>query len=364
MGGMHMPLFGYIAITGLLIILQSVYYARFGLRGVEYRRYFSKQAVFEGEAVELVEVLQNRKFAPLPWVRVESRISPHLRFGISDNLDINADTFHKSVFFLRGYRSVTRRHSVQCAHRGVYNLSQSFLTVGDLMNAGGKTMELQHEATLYVYPRLLEASEMPPALHRLQGDIAVRRFIQPDPVLIAGIREYLPGDAQRDIHWRATARTGHLQVKVRDYTISPKLLVVLNIQPAEEVWARAEEEQAESMEHSVRIAATFCAEGIRAGLDVGFLCNGITLGDKTAEVRIPSHSSEAHLYAILHVMARLHLQRRVALHTLLDAEAEAGLTGHDIVVLSTYWNAQLEERAARLRNQSNSVAVVQTGGPL
>jgi hypothetical protein len=86
------------------------------------------------------------------------------------------------------------------------------------------------------------------------------------------------------------------------------------------------------------------------------------LDDKAADIKLPPKPSERHLDAILHTMSRLLLQRRTALHTLLDAEAEAGLAGHDIAILTAYWNAQLDERAAKLRRQGNTVAVVDIGG--
>jgi uncharacterized protein (DUF58 family) len=351
----------FMLVTAALIVLQQQYYARRGMRGVSYSREFSKATVHEGEQVELIELLENRKLAPLPWVRVESRVSFFLKFAAQDNLDMIGETmyvFFKSIFFLRGYRQVRRRHKVTCTRRGVYDLKQSFVTVGDLFSQAGTSAEFLHDATLHVYPRLLSPNEMPPALNRFQGDISVRRFIQPDPVLVAGIRGYLPGDPQRDIHWRATARSGQLQVKVRDYTISPRLLVVLNVQPAEDIWSLAEADQIEDMERNVRIAATLCAEGIRAGLDVGFLCNGQYADDKTAEVSLPSRPSEHHLDSILLAMSRLLLQRRVELRQLLDHELDGGLTGYDVVILSAYWNEDLEERAVRLRRQGNAVTVV------
>jgi hypothetical protein len=87
-----------IIIVGFLVLLQAVYYGRRGLKNVSYTRRFSKARVFAGEKVELVEVLANNKLLPVPWVRVESRISSSLRFKKQENLGIAMDRFHKSLF--------------------------------------------------------------------------------------------------------------------------------------------------------------------------------------------------------------------------------------------------------------------------
>ena len=69
----------------LLIVLlalggaQSFVFSRFNFKLLKYTRTFSKRSVYEGETVEMVEQIVNRKLLPVPWLRVESRISPDLR---------------------------------------------------------------------------------------------------------------------------------------------------------------------------------------------------------------------------------------------------------------------------------------------
>lgn len=47
--------------------------------------------------------------------------------------------------------------------------------------------------------------------------------------LVRGVREYLPGDRLRQVHWRATARHGQLVVKESEETRAPLLHVVLDL---------------------------------------------------------------------------------------------------------------------------------------
>src|SRR5690625_6361540 len=70
----------FIFITFIVIGVQAYIYGKWGLTGITYKRSFSERAVFAGEKIEMVDELVNEKILPLPWVRLESRISYHLEF--------------------------------------------------------------------------------------------------------------------------------------------------------------------------------------------------------------------------------------------------------------------------------------------
>ena len=150
-----------IIIVGALAILQSKYYAKVSFRHLHYERKLSRKAVFEGETLELQEIIANRKLTPLPWLRVESKLSPWLRFRSQENLEIMDDRFHRSVFYLRPYSRITRRYSVKCIRRGYYDLSITTLTAGDLFGLNSVSQEAHSDAKLFVYPSLLGEDQLP-----------------------------------------------------------------------------------------------------------------------------------------------------------------------------------------------------------
>ena len=84
-------------VIGLFSLIQMQFFFFTGLRKIYYRRYFNKTSVFEGESAEMVEILENRKLAPVPWLRVESSISPYLCFKKGDDVDIRYDQFQESL---------------------------------------------------------------------------------------------------------------------------------------------------------------------------------------------------------------------------------------------------------------------------
>ncbi|MBE6991147.1 MAG: DUF58 domain-containing protein [Ruminococcaceae bacterium] len=348
-------IFWIIIVVGLLCLLQVRYYSSVGFKKLSYRRAISRKSVFEGDKLEMIETLVNKKLTPLPWVRVESKISKWLRFKNTENLDIADERFHKSVFFMNGYSKITRRHEVRCLRRGYYDLSNTSVTIGDMfgMNSIGK--EYTGDAKLFVYPRLLDSDALSNDALKWQGDVAVKRWILPDPMLVNGIREYQSGDNMRDIHWKASARTGELQVKTHDYTCSPRVMIVLNCEPEDNFWGYLTEEQAESLEGSLRIVATFAHWAVHSGIDVGFYTNGMNALNPKEPIGLNANCSESHLESIFQILAALVIKQNETIHQTLDRMMEDRVSNCDIMVLSTFWNEQLEKRADHLRSNTNTV---------
>jgi len=350
-----------LVVAMVLMVLQSALFSLTNLRKLRYTRRFSRSTAYEGEKVELIEVIGNAKFFPVPWLRVESRISPFLQFGrkgMGEEREIAAQQYHRSVFFLGPMNQVTRHHEVTCLKRGHYEVGSVALTCGDLLGMSSKSKQLSIPCELDVYPRLLSEEELSTPSTRWQGDLAVRRWIMPDPFLTAGIRDYRAGDPQRDIHWRATARMGTLQVKVRDYTADPRMVVVLNVQTTESQWGDLMDYEQEGIEQGIRIAATLCMRALNAGVEAGFASNACLSGDKGTgkTVMIPARRSQAQADILLNAMARLVIHREVSFPTFLESlPLDRGM---DVVILSTYDSEEIRAHMERLTRNGNSATLL------
>ncbi len=346
-----------VVVAALMTLVQVFFFAFTGLRKVTYRRYFSQPAANQGDHVELIEEIANEKLSPVPWLRVESRISKNLGFIRQSAVDLTSDEqHHRSVFFLGPYKRIRRRHHITCLKRGYYNLNSVTLTSGDLLGLYSQSRQKDLHAELVVYPAFLDPESIVVPSHRWQGDVLVRRWIQPDPFLVNGIREYRQGDAIRDVHWAATARTGALQVKTHDYTASPKIMLLLNVQLREDQWGELNEEQRETIEYGLSMAATLAAWAIEHGVETGFSSNGQLVGDETGEtIYIPPRNSQEHLSVLLDTMARMRIRRQSSMQAFMEELQGRALRDMDIVVISPYWSDLLEDRAQRLRAMGNAV---------
>ena len=339
---------------GVLCLAQAWLFARAGPLKIGYKRTFSTSEAYEGEEIELVEVISNAKLLPLPWLRVESYISQNLQFHGQSDLTVSGGRYHRSLFFLPGYRRITRRHKVKCLKRGYYKLESVNLSVGDLVGIKHASGSRAVQAEVTVYPRLFDIGEMPTESLRWQGDVVVRRYIQSDPYLVNGIRDYAAGDRQKDIHWAATARRGHLQVKTHDFTASPRVMMVVNVQRDAGQWGELGEQEAEVIERGISYAASLAAWAVSLGLEAGMTTNGDIDGLQEPLYIEPAGGNDQ-LRSILGALAHLRIHRKLTLPTLLE-QVEAMLPGGmDFAVVSNYWDETLEMHAGRLRALGNTV---------
>ncbi|MNO26884.1 hypothetical protein D3C76_167450 [compost metagenome] len=340
----------------LIAFLIAFVYERWALAGIEYDRYFSKRSLFEEETLEMVEVISNAKLLPLPWLRLESSMSRWVRFGKASNLNVySGDIYqnHISLFFLRPYRQITRRHKVTCMRRGVYHLRTATLTTGDPLGLISKARQFDLDSELMVYPRILPLQELPLPNHSWLGNLIVRRWIVEDPFLTAGVREYLPGDGMRSINWKATARTNALQVHQRDYTADHRLLICLNIESSENMWKTVTDP--ERIEVGIRYASSVAGYALQNGIETGLLCNGQLTGKPHEPIVIEPSAVSDQLKWLLETLAQIELVRTVSMFRLLEKLAEEGTTNTDVLIISCHRGDSLFRSAQLLQRKGNGI---------
>ena len=349
-----------LGIFAFISCLCGVLVTRVSLKSLDCVRSFNRVSAFEGEEGEMVEVVSNNSWMLVPWLRVESRISPYLIFGKQENLDVIGKMYQKSIFSLMPYQRIKRRHRVRFSHRGEYNIGNATITAGDFLGLFQAERIQQLDVRLLVYPRLIDDRDLPEPFSRLMGDCVVQRQLLRDPFLVSGIRPYQMGDNVRDIHWPATARTGEAQVRVHDFTAQTRLMVLVNMQLRDRQWGDLMEYEQKPVEHMISVAATLCVRALRSGLPAGFGAN-MPIGDtKEAALSLPADNA-AREEELLSAFARLKVKRACSFNTYLDSLS--GLTGMDFVILSCYESEEMHRRIERLRLMGNTVRVyLQEGG--
>ncbi|OGO49353.1 MAG: hypothetical protein A2148_00125 [Chloroflexi bacterium RBG_16_68_14] len=165
----------------------------------------------------------------------------------------------------RSWRTVS-----PCTRRGLYTIGPVRVTTGDLFGLFRRSRTFGEAQHVLVYPRAVELPKffVPPAL--LPGEGRFRRpshYVTPNA---AGVREYQPGDSFNRIHWRSTARTGELMVKLFELDPASDVWVVLDLHRA----AQSGEGDDGTEEHAVRIAASVARFFLLANRSVGFLAHG------------------------------------------------------------------------------------------
>ncbi|WP_235600027.1 DUF58 domain-containing protein [Alkalihalobacillus trypoxylicola] len=352
----------FIIILSLIVFVQVVIYSKWALSKMHYSRYINQPKVFEGQKTVMTEEISNYKLLPLPWIRLESRMHPNLRFGSQENLNVVGDQFHRSLFTLAPFQKIKRRHQVTCMKRGFYSLPTVTMTSGDLLGISQNFKTIHVDCEIIVYPKLLKMSELPLPSSSWQGDTIVKRWIIEDPFIVSGVRRYGTNDTMKQVNWKATVRTGELQVNKRDFTANYDFLLYINFDQEEENWNQERYEQ--QLEKAISYAATLATFMINNGLAVGLYCNSyVTEGaesvrNKRKPIRIKPLKGKVHLQALYEQLARLQLAPSVTFGQLLEQDVQSRLNGQDILIITPQLNDKANiqiEQLKRLRNKVHTM---------
>ncbi len=344
----------WVAASALILIgVQIILLGHFSVSRVTYRRYFTKSKLFEGEEMEMVEIIANNKLLPAPWILVESRVPKELSIvGAKQDLDVEGELYHRSAFTLSPFQQITRRHRVKCVSRGHYRATSAVLTGGDLLGIYKQTANAQLESSVTVYPAPINAQNIPLPSLKWQGDLIVKRYILPDVFIYGGIRDYAMGDPMKSIHWGASAATGSLKVKQFDFTASPKLLMILNTQPAENVWGEIPMADRPLIEEGIRVATSIALHLLNSGVEVGFATNGAMIDSKEDVFISPSCSYEQR-EVLLDCFAKLRVTRKHSFHQFL-ADLPP-FKEHDVLLITCYRSQLLDDICADIALRGNSI---------
>ncbi|MBB4688374.1 DUF58 domain-containing protein [Amycolatopsis jiangsuensis] len=119
-------------------------------------------------------------------------------------------------------------YELPTTRRGRHQVGPLTLDRGDPLGLGNRRLTTGETATLWVYPRVhvLRVPEGGRPRHHHEGAAVDERLR--GSFDLREVREYVPGDEVRHLHWKATARTG--QLMVRDYVDpdQPRFTTVLD----------------------------------------------------------------------------------------------------------------------------------------
>ncbi|MGD0833286.1 MAG: DUF58 domain-containing protein [Candidatus Dormibacteria bacterium] len=154
------------------------------------------------------------------------------------------------------------------------------------------------------------------------------------------LREYAPGDDQRMVHWRSTAKTGRLQVRQFNDTRRSSLTVIVDASPA--AYADAEE-----FETALEVAGSLALRASRDGLQALILA-----GDQLAIASVP--------YLLLDALARAQLApagQSLALAAAKAAQRGTSTTLAVIVSGSAAPASEMRRAALRFASEVRTVAI-------
>lgn len=121
---------------------------------------------------------------------------------------------------------------VPTARRGVLDVGPAKAVRADPLGLVHREVAWTDRTVLYVHPRTIGIPSLSTGLIRDLEGSATRQLAASD-IAFHALREYLPGDERRHIHWRSAARTGRYMVRQYEETRRSHLLIALSLADAD-----------------------------------------------------------------------------------------------------------------------------------
>jgi len=352
-----LDIFLFIIIFSGILVLQTALFNKFTFRNLEYRCGFSTPKAHEGDEVFLVETISNRKLLPVPWLKVDIHSSAWLDFAHTCSVVAQDSRRVTSSFMLKGYQKITRKWKVKCLKRGVFETENVTLVSGGLLGINIISVPVKVNASIMVYPATVDIDELFTPVNLMQSETVVRRWIVEDPFVVAGAREYLPGDPLNRIHWPSSAKTGSLMVKNNEHTSKRSQTVLLNMQS--KLYEQSNIVDKDKAELGIKVAATLFDRALAAGTPVRFGTNGLIEPDSQSIIFTEEGADRDHVEGLFEILARLRMRTVKNFEDLLE-EVKTGLYDTEVVIISAFLSRDICRLADEISMDGNSVSILLT----
>jgi uncharacterized protein (DUF58 family) len=303
-------LYAALVVGGLLLAGLAV--ASASRAGLAVSRRLERGEIELGEAVEASLALRNAKGLPAPWIFWRDQIEP--------GLDVEGATCAFETLPARGERLL--RYRLHSTRRGLFRIGPAVVEASGPFGLVRRFQVDPGVRFLTVFPRTVVLGEGWPLGHRPIHEVPRRRSLFEDPSRFLGIRPYQPGDGLRRIHWRATARTGAIQVKLFEPAVLSGVLLAVEMGTA--AYAGLQNptggEATDALVEAVVTAAASLAELVLAGdQQVALLSNGADAAE-----RYPEDWSGGTFRRLEEALAEGELRRRIAGNRPVEVEPGKG----------------------------------------
>jgi len=179
------------------------------------------------------------------------------------------------------------------SRRGLFTLGPTTLLTGDPFGVYTASLHYPTSMPFLILPPVLSLPSIRVSPGGVSGEGSPRPNALERTISAASVREYIPGDSQRWIHWRTTARKDALHVRLFDGTPAGDWWILLDMDRQVQVG----EGDDSTEEHGVVLAASLANLGLQLRKSVGLVMHGQDL------VWLPPEGGDTRFWRILRDLA-------------------------------------------------------------
>ncbi|MGR4009565.1 DUF58 domain-containing protein [Leucobacter sp. 1207-22] len=261
----------YVSLVGIILLLIAGPFL-IGSRTYEVAINLDRDHVVAGGAIEIGIKVHNNSARPAFPALAELPVGPALR--------------ELAIPFLTPRQEKLLPTSVPTVQRGVIPVGPLTIARRDPLSLLRREVTWEDRKLVHVHPPTVQLPTSSSGMVRDIEGIASRRIVDSDLSFYA-VREYVPGDSIRHIHWKSTARTGKTMVRQYEETQTARVAVLFDA-------IRDEYANDEEFELGVGLAASLSLQAVREGRD-RFVASGWVPNGRRARIdgleEIPSREA-------------------------------------------------------------------------
>jgi uncharacterized protein (DUF58 family) len=218
-----LQLYARMAYLGLLLVVGAGIWAVYSMRGIRLSRQARILRASMGDVFEEHFEVRNSAWLACLWLEIINQSNLPMAGGSRLLTGIGP---HQRRFY-------TARTLLY--QRGAFLLGPTSMVSGDPFGLFTIRKQAIAKDLLVVLPMTVPITDFPPPLGILPGGKAVRQRSFDVTPHAAGVREYVPGDPMKRIHWPSTAHRGRFMVK--EFEQDPQADIWLFLDAQQEVQA-------------------------------------------------------------------------------------------------------------------------------
>lgn len=317
---------------------------------------FEENRIFAGDDIKLLTKVENRKLMPLPLIEIKFNLPKEFIIKNEDQLEkTNIHNYvYRIVSSLLCYERLKRKDVFRISKRGCYVISKCDVKLGDFLGYSNVEKSIYINKYIIVYPKIENLDKFLIIPQNPQGDISVRRWILPDPIQIIGSRKYTSRDSFNSVDWKATAKLGELYVKKFDFTSSPAIMMLLDVQTSEVYWKDID---TEVIEKGIEIAGSITKQALNEKIAVGFTSNAVFESEKDHVFVEPKVNGKQE-QKILEALAKVTYRRTYSMDNFITAKNQWLDRDYTLVILISYLSKELKVKLNTLVVKGYNLKVI------
>jgi uncharacterized protein (DUF58 family) len=326
-------------------------WSRISVNAIECRLELADDRAFPDDRVDLLLTIRSRSIIPIGWIEASLRLPERL---VRDDLDEHSATSAdgRTIYVMAAllpFRTVRWRWRVTPRARGLYSMRSLDAIIADPLRLFPRRRVFSVRADLLVYPRIVPLEMLGLPVRVPGGDLAMAASRYYDPLRPIAVRDYRPGDARRQIHWKATARRAALQVKVLERTSQTRFSLCLAVETFDHPWLVYRDSL---FERAVTAVASLAHAAIDHGGRVSYCASG------AEPTRIATGGGVEQLRQILEALAVVAPRKGRTLGSVLATTSIREQGGTTLVIASTELEPDLRAQIAAERVRGMPIVIL------